>query len=95
MNKIKILIVDDEARMRTLIKDFLIKKNYEIIEAFDGINALELFKIHKDELSLIILDIMMPNIDGYKVLTKLRETSTIPVIMLTAKSEECDELLRV
>lgn len=95
MNKIKILIIDDESRMRTLIKDFLIQKDYEIIEAYDGVNALKLFELHKNNLSLIILDVMMPHIDGYQVLTKIRELSNIPVIMLTAKSEESDELLRI
>lgn len=92
MDKIKILIVDDEARMRKLVKDFLIKKDYEVYEASDGEEALDIFYANND-FSLIILDVMMPKIDGWQVCREIRETSKIPIIMLTAKSEESDELL--
>lgn len=88
----KILVVDDELRMRKLVRDFLIRSNYDVIEAVDGEQALDLFYAHKD-IALIILDIMMPKIDGYAVLSEIRQSSKVPVIMLTAKSEETDELL--
>lgn len=88
----KILVVDDELRMRKLVKDFLVKSNYEVIEAEDGKCALDLFYEHGD-FDLIILDVMMPKIDGYGVLKEIRQTSKIPVIMLTAKASENDELL--
>lgn len=91
MDKLKILVVDDESRMRKLVKDFLIKRDFEVIEAADGAEALELFYSDKD-IALIILDVMMPKIDGIQVLREIRMSSKIPVIMLTAKSSEYDEL---
>ena len=91
MENIKILVVDDESRMRKLINDFLSKKGYRIIEANDGQEALDIFYKEKD-LSLIICDVMMPRIDGWEVLKEIREVSKIPVIMLTARAEEHDEL---
>ncbi len=87
-----ILIVDDEARMRKLIKDFLVAKNYKIIEAKDGEEALEVFEINKEKINLVLLDVMMPKIDGWTVLRKIRQESKVPVIMLTARGEEQDEL---
>lgn len=92
MDRLKILVVDDEARMRKLVKDFLVKKDYDVIEASDGQEALDVFYNMKD-LALIILDVMMPKIDGWQVCKEIRESSKIPIIMLTAKSEEADELL--
>ena len=88
----RVLVVDDEEKIRKLVKDFLVKKGYEVIEAKDGEEALDLFYDQKD-ISLIILDVMMPKINGYQVLKEIRETSQIPIIMLTAKVEESDELL--
>ena len=87
-----ILIIDDEARMRKLIKDFLIKENYKTIEAKDGEEAIELFTEHKEKINLILLDIMMPKVDGWTVLREIRKESNVPVIMLTARGEEQDEL---
>jgi len=87
-----ILIVDDEARMRKLIKDFLLAKNYKIIEAKDGEEALEIFELNKEKINLVLLDVMMPKIDGWTVLRKIRQESKVPVIMLTARGEEQDEL---
>ena len=87
-----ILVVDDEQRMRTLLKDFLVKKDYEVIEAKDGEEALEIFNEKKDKLNLILLDVMMPKLDGWSVLRQIRQTSQIPIIMLTARGEEQDEL---
>lgn len=89
--KLKILVVDDESRMRKLVKDFLVKQDYEVIEAGDGAEALEQFYAAKD-IALIILDVMMPKIDGWQVCREVRECSKIPVIMLTAKADERDEL---
>ena len=86
MNSLKILVVDDEARLRKLVKDFLIKKNYEVIEACDGEEAIELFVENKD-ISLIILDVMMPRMDGRETIKEIRKLSNVPVIMLTAKAE--------
>lgn len=91
MDKIKILVVDDESRMRKLVRDFLIRDNFEVIEAGDGEEALDLFYRDKD-ISLIILDIMMPKINGWEVCREIRETSKVPIIMLTAKGDENDEL---
>ena len=91
MEKIKILVVDDESRMRKLIKDFLEREGYEILEAGDGMQALDVFYENKD-VSLIILDVMMPRLDGFEVCKEVRRTSTVPVVMLTARSEERDEL---
>ncbi len=91
MESLKILVVDDEARMRKLVRDFLVKSGYEVLEAEDGSRALELFYEHKD-IALIILDVMMPNIDGWSVCKEVREYSKVPIIMLTAKGDERDEL---
>ena len=87
-----ILIVDDEQRMRKLIKDFLKVKGYSILEAEDGEKALEVFEENKNKISLIILDVMMPKLDGWSVLRQIRQESEIPIIMLTARGEEQDEL---
>lgn len=87
----KILVVDDESRMRKLVRDFLTRKGYTVMEAGDGEEALTVFYEEKD-LSLIILDVMMPKLSGYEVLKEIRESSKIPVIMLTAKGDESDEL---
>jgi two-component system, OmpR family, response regulator ResD len=92
MDKLKILIVDDESRMRKLIKDFLIKENYEVLEAQNGLEAVDIFFKDKD-ISLIILDVMMPKMDGWKVCREIRQYSKVPIIMLTAKGDEKDELL--
>ena len=92
MKNSTILIVDDEQRMRTLIKDFLEQKDFRILQAKDGEEALEVFKREKDTLSLIILDVMMPKLDGWSVLRQIRQVSQIPIIMLTARGEEQDEL---
>lgn len=92
MEKLKILVVDDESRMRKLVRDFLVKQNFDVIEAEDGEEALDKFYADKD-IALIILDVMMPKINGWDVCKEIRETSKVPVIMLTAKGEESDELL--
>ncbi|HAJ74066.1 MAG TPA: DNA-binding response regulator, partial [Lachnospiraceae bacterium] len=92
MNKLKILVVDDERRMRKLVHDFLIKKDYEVLEAGDGEEALNIFYSQK-ELALIILDVMMPKMDGWEVCREIRKESRIPIIMLTARGDERDELL--
>lgn len=91
MNTVKILVVDDEEKMRKLIKDFLATKGYQTIEAGDGEAALEIFTEDKD-IDLIILDVMMPKLDGYETIKAIRQYSKVPVIMLTAKTEERDEL---
>ena len=90
-SKIKILIADDEARMRKLVKDFLVKKDYQVVEAADGQEAIDIF-FEQNDISLVILDIMMPKMDGWEVLKEIREYSKTPVIMLTAKGDERDEL---
>lgn len=87
-----ILIVDDEQRMRKLIKDFLMAKGYSILEAEDGEKALEIFEENKNKITLILLDVMMPKLDGWSVLRQIRQTSKVPIIMLTARGEEQDEL---
>lgn len=87
-----VLVADDESRMRKLIKDFLMQKDYKIIEAKDGEEALEVFSEKKDLISLVILDVMMPNLDGWSVLRQIRQSSKVPIIMLTARGEEQDEL---
>ena len=92
MNKIKILVVDDESRMRKLVKDFLLKQNYEVLEAGDGRAALDIF-FDQQDIALIILDVMMPKMDGWQVCKEIRNYSKVPIIMLTAKSDEQDELL--
>ena len=91
MEKLKILVVDDESRMRKLVRDFLVKQGFEVIEAEDGEHALNKFYEQKD-IALIILDVMMPKINGWDVCREIRESSKIPIIMLTAKGEENDEL---
>ncbi len=92
MNEVKILVVDDESRMRKLIKDFLIQKGYSILEAVDGEDALKVFEENENKISLILLDVMMPKLDGWSVLRQIRQTSKVPIIMLTARGEEQDEL---
>ena len=92
MNNQTILVVDDESRMRKLIKDFLIKKDFNIIEAENGEEAIEKFEEKQDIIKLVILDVMMPKLDGWSVLRRIRQISTVPVIMLTARGEEQDEL---
>lgn len=92
MESLKILVVDDESRMRKLVNDFLSKKGYTVIEAADGEEAIEKFFTNKD-ISLIILDVMMPKMDGWQVCREIRKESKVPIVMLTAKAEECDELL--
>lgn len=87
----KILVVDDEERMRKLVKDFLVNKGFHVLEASNGEMALEVFAAHRD-IALVILDVMMPYMDGWEVCKSIREYSKVPVIMLTAKSEEKDEL---
>ncbi len=87
-----ILIVDDEQRMRKLIKDFLAAKGYSILEAEDGEKALQVFQSNKNKISLILLDVMMPKLDGWSVLRQIRQESKVPIIMLTARGEEQDEL---
>ena len=91
MERIKILVVDDESRMRKLVKDFLVRENYEVIEAGDGEEALDKFYEDKD-IALIVLDVMMPKLNGWEVCREVRQTSKVPVIMLTAKGDESDEL---
>ena len=91
MERLKILVVDDESRMRKLIRDFLAKSGYEVLEAEDGEKAVDLFLTVKD-IALIILDVMMPKMDGWEVCREIRKNSSIPIIMLTAKSSEADEL---
>ena len=91
MERLKILVADDESRMRKLVKDFLIKSNFEVLEAEDGSQALDLFYATKD-IALIILDVMMPKMDGWQVCREIRQYSRVPIIMLTAKSDEKDEL---
>ena len=87
-----ILVVDDESRMRKLIKDFLVAKGYSILEAEDGENALEIFRQNSSKISLILLDVMMPKLDGWSVLRQIRQESKVPIVMLTARGEEQDEL---
>ncbi len=92
MNDITILVVDDESRMRKLIKDFLSQKGYAILEAGDGEEALNVFKENQNNIQLILLDVMMPKLDGWSVLRQIRQTSKVPIMMLTARGEEQDEL---
>ncbi|MBR1802607.1 MAG: response regulator transcription factor [Clostridia bacterium] len=92
MSDICILIVDDESRMRKLIKDFLMQKNYRILEAADGEEALKIFEDNQNTISLILLDVMMPKLDGWSVLRQIRQMSKVPIMMLTARGEEQDEL---
>ena len=92
MGKLKILVVDDESRMRKLVKDFLMKKDFDVLEAGDGEQAVDIFFEEKD-IALIILDVMMPKMDGWQVCREIRAHSRVPIIMLTAKSDERDELM--
>ena len=87
-----ILVVDDESRMRKLIKDFLAQKGYSILEAADGEEALQVFEEDQNKINLILLDVMMPKLDGWSVLRQIRQISQVPIIMLTARGEEQDEL---
>lgn len=87
-----ILVVDDESRMRKLLNDFLVAKGYHILEAEDGEKAIEVFEENKNKIKLILLDVMMPKLDGWSVLRQIRQTSKVPIIMLTARGEEQDEL---
>ena len=90
-DKIKILVVDDESRMRKLVRDFLEREGYQVLEAGNGLEAMELFYEEKD-IALLILDVMMPKMDGWQVCREIRQSSKVPIIMLTARSEERDEL---
>lgn len=92
MESVKILVVDDEANMRRLVKDFLNKKGYTVLEAADGMEALHVFYNNSD-IAVILLDVMMPKLDGWQVCREIRETSQVPIMMLTARSDERDELL--
>ena len=93
MEKIKILVVDDESRMRKLARDFLTKSGYEVLEAGDGSEALDIFfDEHNSDIALLILDVMMPKMDGWQVCKEIRQYSKVPIIMLTARSDERDEL---
>ena len=91
MEKIKILVVDDESRMRKLVKDFLEREGYQVLEAGDGLEAMEAFYAEKD-IALIILDVMMPKMDGWQTCREIRQSSKVPIIMLTARGDERDEL---
>lgn len=90
--KLKILVVDDESRMRKLVRDFLVRSGYEVLEAGDGEAALDIFYQTKD-IALLILDVMMPKMDGWEVCREIRQSSRVPIIMLTARGEESDELM--
>lgn len=90
--RLKVMVVDDESRMRKLVKDFLVKKNFEVLEAENGSEAIDIFFAKKD-IALIILDVMMPKMDGWEVCRQIRAYSKVPIIMLTARSDEKDELL--
>ena len=92
MDTLKILVVDDESRMRKLVKDFLTKKNFQVLEAGNGEEAMDIFYEEKD-IALIILDVMMPKMDGWEVCREMRKNAKVPIIMLTARSDERDELL--
>ena len=92
MEKCRILVVDDESRMRKLVRDFLVKQNFEVLEAQDGEEALDIFYANRD-ISLLILDVMMPRMDGWEVCRAIRKDSKVPIIMLTARGDERDELL--
>ena len=92
MGDTTVLVVDDESRMRKLIKDFLMQKGYGILEAADGEEALTVFEENQNKINLIFLDVMMPKLDGWSVLRQIRQESKVPIIMLTARGEEQDEL---
>ena len=91
MDKLKILVVDDESRMRKLVRDFLVKSDYDVTEAGDGEEALDIFYGQKD-IALVVLDVMMPKMDGWQVCREIRANSKVPIIMLTARADERDEL---
>ena len=91
MEALKILVVDDESRMRKLVHDFLTKAGYQVLEAADGAEAVDIF-FERNDISMVILDVMMPKLDGYQVLKEIRAYSQVPVVMLTARGEEHDEL---
>lgn len=91
MEKYKILVVDDESRMRKLVSDFLVKNQYQVLEAADGEEALDVF-FRENDIALVILDVMMPRMDGWQVCKAIRTESKVPIIMLTAKNDERDEL---
>ena len=91
MEKLKILVVDDESRMRKLVKDFLEREGYEVLEAGDGMEAMDVFYENQD-IALMILDVMMPKMDGWQVCREIRRESKLPIIMLTARADERDEL---
>ena len=90
MSNIQILVVDDESRMRKLVKDFLQREDYSVLEAGDGMEAMDIF--YEQKIDLVILDVMMPRMDGWQTCREIRRDSTVPIIMLTARSEERDEL---
>ena len=92
MSDTTVLIVDDEARMRKLVKDFLMQKSYSVLEAADGEEALKVFTENKNKIGIILLDVMMPKLDGWSVLRQIRQDSKVAIIMLTARGEEQDEL---
>ena len=92
MSQLKILVVDDESRMRKLVKDFLVRKDFAVLEASNGEEAVDTFVENKD-IALIILDVMMPKMDGWQACKEIRSLSEVPIIMLTAKADERDELL--
>ena len=91
MEKLKVMVVDDESRMRKLVRDFLVRQDFDVIEAGDGEQAVDLFFEEKD-IALIILDVMMPKMDGWQVCREIRKHSKVPIIMLTARGDEQDEL---
>ncbi|MBR2696184.1 MAG: response regulator transcription factor [Parasporobacterium sp.] len=93
MNELKILVVDDEARMRKIVKDFLVAKDYTVLEAANGEEALDIMYDNNNKIDLVILDIMMPKMDGWETCREIRKISKVPIIMLTAKGDETDELL--
>ena len=92
MDKLRILVVDDESRMRKLVKDFLVRSGYEVLEAADGEEAIDIFFTQKN-IDLVILDVMMPKMDGWQVCREIRSHDKTPIIMLTARGDERDELM--
>ena len=92
MSEVTVMVVDDESRMRKLVKDFLNQKSFKVIEAENGEIAINIFEEEKNKIDLILLDVMMPKLDGWSVLRQIRQKSDVPVIMLTARGEEQDEL---
>ncbi len=92
MNDVTVLVVDDESRMRKLIKDFLTQKGFDVLEAADGEEALQIYAENENKIGIILLDVMMPKLDGWSVLRQIRQNSRVPIVMLTARGEEQDEL---